>query len=830
MKRLFLRHLVLVSLLLALSGCEVVRGIAPFFLPNAATPVPTNTPYPSPTPQPSATINFKVTVPPNTPVGSNINLFMPDLVGGAANKTFILTSLGGNVWAGSVSVPIGSLLRYRYQRITGTQTVGENRPDGGAVVYRTAFVSGSILVDDTVAAWSDLAFTGDVGRITGVVRDASSNRGLPGIIVSASGQQTMTGFDGEYVLWNIPANVPATVTAFAPDGSFRAAMNPATPLTNSTAYLDFGLWAAKTVKVTFVVAPPIDTPVGAVVQLTGNVLQLGETFVVNANGSTTHTQRQPQLSQLTDGRWATSLLLYEGTDLRYKYTLGSATINGELNGDGSPALRQMVIPGSDDIVIQDQVALWKSSLDSPVQFAVNIPASTPPSDTVTLQFKIGGVWRDPVAMWHTQPSQWTFTLLNPLDFAGDSEYRFCRNYDCGTADDAATFGANPAGYHFTPTVLPQSLQNSVGAWQWWVDLQPPALSLPTVLSRPGFQAGFELTPWRTPQATALPLTFDNIKGTSANWVRIPVVWDTPSVNPPLIAFDFARSPFRQDLIATIKAARDRGYKIALYPMVRPSPNGLYAGDLNLYFDTAPKDPGWWDGWFREYARFLAYVADVAAFTGADAYYIGDNSLARTLPGAPNVVADADARWRSLITALKRDHYNVPVIFGLDLVGQSPALSLPPSFTDAVDVIDIRFGAALSPSPTASLEELKTNAATLIDTQLQPFYNQYHKPLLITAMYVSADGGAAQCVGLSTGGCQPISRLAPDQPDSNSYPLDLNEQQLAYEAILYAVNDRPWINGFYAYGYNPTVALRDKYYSPRSKPAEALLTAWFARIK
>src|SRR6202008_1404348 len=110
------------------------------FLPNAATPVPTNTPYPSPPPQPSAIINFKVTVPPNTPVGSNVNLFMPDLVGGAANKTFILTSAGGNVWVGSVSAPIGSLLRYRYQRITGTQTVGETRPDGGAVVFRTAFV------------------------------------------------------------------------------------------------------------------------------------------------------------------------------------------------------------------------------------------------------------------------------------------------------------------------------------------------------------------------------------------------------------------------------------------------------------------------------------------------------------------------------------------------------------------------------------------------------------------------------------------------------------------------------------------------------------------
>jgi hypothetical protein len=98
--------------------------------------------------------------------------------------------------------------------------------------------------------------------------------------------------------------------------------------------------------------------------------------------------------------------------------------------------------------------------------------------------------------------------------------------------------------------------------------------------------------------------------------------------------------------------------------------------------------------------------------------------------------------------------------------------------------------------------------------------------------VSTDGGAAQCIGLALGACQPLSKVAPDQPDSASavYPLDMLEQQLAYEAILYAINDRPWISGFYGYAYNPVVALRDKSFSPRGKPAEALLGAWFAKIK
>jgi hypothetical protein len=814
----------------ALAGCAVIRGLAPLFLPSDATPVPTSTPNPAPTPQPSVKVNFQVNVPVNTPAGSAINLQIPDLLGGTANRTFILSGAGNNVWVGTVTAPVGSLLRYRYQRVTGSQTVDELRADTGPILYRTALVTGAADIQDTVASWTDTPFLGDKGRILGIVRDISSNQGLPGIIVSAGGQQAITGFDGEYVLWNLPANAPTTVTAFAPDGSFRPAMNSATPPANGTVNLDFGLSAARTVKVTFVAAVPADTPPSAGLRLVGSVLQMGDTFALGPAGSTAVAEREVVMAQLADGRWAASLLLFEGLDLSYKYTLGSASVNGEVNSDGGPALRRVVLPGQDEIILQDQVVAWKASLNAPVTFDVAVPASTPAQDKVTIQFKFGGLWRDPLSMWQVQTNQWKYALYSPLDISGDVQYRFCRNYECGSASDAAFFGANPIGYSFTPTVFPQALQNTVVAWQWWPDTPAPQLILPDVHRRPGFEAGFELTPWTTSEVPALPNTLDVIQPTSANWLRVPVVWDAPSANPPLISFDFSRSPFRPDLIAIIRAAHQRGLKVALYPQVRPAVSGPFAGDLNLYFDAGAKDPGWWDGWFREYARFVAYYADLAAFTGADAYYLGDSSLARALPGAPNTPADTETRWRNLIAALRRDHYNAPMVFGLDLSGQTAALTPAPAFLDAVDVIDVRLSAALANSPAASLEELKTNAANLIDLQLIPLRDRFNKKIVLTAAYVSTDGGAAVCIGLAAGGCQPAAKAAPDQPDSNLFAPDLTEQQLAYEALLYVINDRPWLAGFYGYGYNSTVSLRDKYYSPRGKPAELLLASWFARIK
>ncbi len=822
------RYLIIFTLLISLSGCDILRGI----VGAVPTQVPTSTPYPTSTPQPGASVTFKITVPANTPSGSSVNLVLPDMVGGTANKTFILTNVGGNVWTTNVPAPLGSLLRYRFQRITGGQTANEVHADGSGLTYRTALVTGNATVEETVAAWNDTPLIADKGRIVGIVRDASSNQGLPGMIVSAGGQQAITGFDGEYTLWNLAANAVTPVTVFAPDGSFRSQMNTAAPPVNGTAFLDFSLNAAKTIKILFVVALPQDTPENAVIKMAGNTLQVGETFVAGPGGSSVAVQRQAVLARLEDGRWATSLTLFEGIDLRYKYTLGSGYLNGELGVDGGPLVRQIILSGDDELIIQDQVISWRKSTNSPVQFSLKVPANTPSTDEVTLQLKLGGAWLDPVAMWHSDGSNWSYTLYNPLDFAGEADYRFCRNYQCGIADDHSTFGSNPAGYLFTPTILPTILQNNVTEWQWWSDTLPPSIIVPAFTPRPGFQTGFELTAWDTADAAYVPAALDAVKATSAGWVRIPVVWDAPSANPPLITFDFYRSLHRADLIAAIRAAQSRGFKVALYPQVRPAVGGPYSGNLGAYFSAGVRDSGWWDGWFREYARFLAYAADVAAFTGADMLYVGDWMLASTLPDHPSAPPDADARWRGVLTAIRRDHYNGPQAFALNFGNQSPAFveSGPPRFTDALDVLDIFYSAAMSPVSTAALAELKAGAAAQLDAQLYPVFTTYNKTILITATYPSTDGSAAACIGIALGGCQLTSKVAPDQPESPQFPIDLNEQELAYEALLQAVAERAWIGGFYGYGYNVPVALRDKYFSPRGKPAEVLLASWFPRLK
>jgi hypothetical protein len=814
----FLSRLSLLILIFALAACDVIRAFAPVVLPPP-TALPTNTPYPTPTPQPGVVVQVKIRAPANTPSGSSIVMNIPDRVGGLANKTYILTNSGNNTWTTTFNATIGSLIRYRFQRISGGQAAGEVLANGSLAGDRITLISGSLILEDTINGWADTPFIGDKGRISGIIKDASSNQGVAGLIVMASGQQTTTGFDGEYNFYNVLANAPTPVTVFAPEGSFRAQTKNATAPKDGVTQLNFSVNAARAVKVSFIVALPIDSVKSAPVKLAANILQMGDTFNSNPVGSTIAVPRMISLAPLPDGRWAATLSLYEGIDLRYKYTLGGPHINAELGASGEPIARQIVL-GPDDVIIQDQVVTWKRSIDAPVNFSLGVPDSTPSADTVTMQFKIGGVWFEPVMMWRASQNSWSYTLFNPVDFNGQAEYRFCRNYQCDTAGDSQT-----VSYRFTPTVLPQVLQNTITKWQWLGAQTPVNTSLPAITPRPGFQTGVELAPYTTPEQPALPPAFDQIKDLSADWIRIPIIWDAPSINPPVIAPD-SRAPIRSDLIAAIRAARERGLKVALYPQVLPAKN-----DLNTFFESGKKDAEWWNNFHREYARFIAYYADVAAFTGADMIYITDSSLARAFKGGCGAPQDADDRWRNLIKAIRKDHFNAALAFAVEFTGKTPALTAtPPAFTDQLDVIDVRFSAALSNLPTATSDELKKNAESLIDTHLKPLSTQFKKPILLTAIYTSADGAATYCIGAATGSCQPFANAAPDKPDNGLYPLDLNEQAMVYEALLNAINSRTWINGFYGYGYYVPVAIRDKYYSPRSKPAEVIMASWFARLK
>jgi hypothetical protein len=107
------------------------------------------------------------------------------------------------------------------------------------------------------------------------------------------------------------------------------------------------------------------------------------------------------------------------------------------------------------------------------------------------------------------------------------------------------------------------------------------------------------------------------------------------------------------------------------------------------------------------------------------------------------------------------------------------------------------------------------------------------PIIIAVEYASAKGSLQGCLlvldeaGENT--CYDPSYLEPPYHDNPNVSTDLGEQLLAYQALLPAVNQREWIDGFISLGFYPPAELRDKSASIYGKPAQTELDSWFKQF-
>lgn len=818
---LYLKRLVCLIVLFA-AACDSLP------LPRLVfdTPTPAPTEGPPATPLPATIVTFNVHIPSNTPPGSAPAVVLLDEVGGT-RRTVVLTDAGNNRWTGGTEATAGAVLRYRYARPLPNY-VEELTPGRQPVPFRLLAVSAggeALLVEDTVAAWTDTQFVGETGGVEGRVWNGNSGQGVSGVLVAVGGQVVVTGQDGGFIVYGLPLG-QQRAAALAPDGSLRPAQQVVSVVANQTSPVDLISADPNAVHVTFLVRPPAGADPNAVLRMVGDVWQLGDNFVEGPNGSSLSAARVPVMTPLADGAWTVRVQLYAGMVLRYKYTLGDGVWNGELTSTGQPRLREYVVPLTDALV-NDTITSWKKSGSTSVTFEALTPADTPGSNVVSLQFRPGSAWHSPVPMWRTGPTDWRFVLYNPTDFSGSVYYRYCRDAACGTADASDTAGAGATGHFFTPALFGQSLRDNINAWQWLGPVSGGSAALPTINAHQNFAAGFDLPD--TWQPDAMPLfaqTFDAMRADGAGWVTftrraaarpgaaatVPSFGDDPALAPLPVAWNE---------ITTI--AHAVGLRVSLHPVTcHYTPYGVCA-----YWTGAPFDTAYWNNWFAAYERYLLSQAALAKQSNTDLLIIGDFKLRPSFPGEPEAPPDAEARWRGLIAKV-RAVYSGPIGFEL-LLGDAVWPS-PPPFLDAVDLIRLWWWSPLANSASVPASDMIVAASVLLDSQVQPLQARFNKPLILSAAYLAADGAATQCLRRSDGNCYAFEDFEPGAPDSSPYGLDLQEQADAYNALLTAVNDRPWVGGLFSYGYNPMTLLRDKSVSVRGKPAEVLLSAWWPKLQ
>ncbi|MFA9491478.1 MAG: carboxypeptidase regulatory-like domain-containing protein [Anaerolineales bacterium] len=802
-----------------LNGC----GASSSF--NAPPAGPSPIPVSSPTPLPAAQVVFNLTPPDGTPADAKIDLVILDEVTGIDlnSQSFPMTFLDEGHWQATLLPPVGSLLRYRYV-LREPDEIIEGNIAGSPTRYRVAHFPGHAEIHDIVPVWSGQEYAGTAGRIMGQLTESDSGNPLEEIIVQAGGKITFTDSDGQFRLDQLPPGLH-TLTAFSPDGSVGVVAQEVQIAPDQTTPVIMDLPKALPVTVTFEVTVPADTIPGTPLRLAGNVVQFGNRFVALKGNIDLSIEHMPELIMVDALHYIAVLELYEGTDLRYKYTQGDGLWNAERDEDGFFRTRHVILP-DEDITIRDTIASWHVGDRGSLAFHVKAPDHTPPLDDVTLQIN-PSTWYEPIPMWKIGTNEWFYIINSPLDFTGKVEYRYCRNSQCGSADDIDTFGPNAPGRPLTISEDQGGVVDEIEDWQWYGSEAPstPIIS-DVIIARPDFEAGIELsTRFHPSMDSTIPEALEDIYNLGANSVTHSPAWVLEGQNPiPIISFDPALAPFEGELESWIEAAQQNNSMIVIRPSLLPS-----SGSLADWWSGAVRDRTWWTVWFDEYKSFMLSYADLASKVNADKLIIGGVEISPAFPSgkladgtSSGVLNSSEEHWRDLIDEIRK-RYLGQIALELD-----PALDELPPFIDMVDEVVLYWHEPLSEDPEASAAELQAAANARLDEVLFQIYLD-DMPITLSVDYPSVQGSIIACPPAPDGSCRPTAEFDAGAVVDPDLEVDFSGQAKAINALLLAAFPKERITGFSVRGYYPAAALRDKSSSIHGKPAQDVLWYWYPRM-
>ncbi len=748
---------------------------------------------------------------------------LDEVTGLALNATrYKLEPVDETHYSVQIAFPLGSVIKYRYVK-EGQSTGIEHTSQRRQVRYRMYYAEAPGEVVDRVSAWSDAPFTSAHGRIMGQVVLEDGSGFAAGSLVAVGGQQTFTTADGSFFVDQLPVGTHNLVV-YSPDGSHSTFQQGALVAAESTTPAVIRVAATKLVQVTFEVNPPEGSPTGIPIRLIGNTIGLGNSFGDLRGGLSTVANRAPFLSYREDGSYSIQLQLPIGFEIQYKYSLGDGFWNAELFSDGRPRLRRFVVPDR-NTTIRDQIDAWNTPGLSPVTFLVAAPANTPVTDQLSIQFNPYG-WTEPIPMWPVGDGKWAYILYSPLNFIGETGYRFCRNEQCGVADNSETPGPDGRGPTFTPSNEAQLIEATVAKWMWAGEETGP-ITVPSYEIPPkpeSFSTGAELVADFHPSwQPYLAKSFLRLSQIQSEWVVISPTWHWLGSDPPALAPISGLDATWQDFAQSVRLAQAAGLKVAIRPTT------AFSEPPSIWWSKATTTDGWWQTWFDRYRLFVLNAAETAQLTGADALILGEDNLQPSLPGGVigesiRAPYDATLRWQNLVNDI-RGKYSGTIIWRSAGTSQASI----PDFVSQLDGLYLVNNQSLSDADTLTSEELEQAWATYFESDVRAIRDRFDKPVWIGLAYPSVDRSASGCV-LAGESCLPTSVFTQAGLDIPGTSLDLVEQAEIYNAAFRVVNQNDWISGILTTGYYPIVDLQDKSISISGKPAEDVLWYWFDQFK
>ncbi|NQS92313.1 MAG: hypothetical protein HQ574_07880 [Chloroflexi bacterium] len=824
-KPFFFSLILLVSLLL--SNCSGI-SLEDIFS-NVGPNIPTET---------MIEVDFYVQLPLNTPEGEIIYLSTLDEVTGlGVNATAhpMEPALGetnldqGLVYTATLVVPQNTILKYRYTRQNQYAVIEHTQADE-QVRYRIAQVENPLEIRDVVSKWSDTEYYWpEPGRISGIISDATTGDPVPGMLVTSGGVQAFTTASGSYMLPGLPPGIHNLVV-YAPDGSYQEIQQGAEVASQANTEANLTISPREYVDITFLVTVPIGTPEDSV-RLVGNLYQLGNTYGNLPGGMNTVPARMPKLLSAGANQYGIILSLPVGAEIQYKYTLGDGFWNAEHLGDGTFNLRRIIVPGQ-PVQYADEVQTWKSGSKDSITFDLWIPDHTPTGEEIHIQFNPYG-WTTPLPMTEIAPNHWVFILFSPFDILSDLTYRYCRESECGIADDIATAGNFASGRTVAPSAEPQYIADTVEDWAWLEagSLADP-IPQPAVTPRgEDFITGIEYMPGnKAADAVYMSSAIPAIASSQAGWIMLTPTWSFTHQTPPVIEPNPNQDPLWFELTNLSSTAFSAGLKVAIHPQPH------FSEPPDDWWSTAPLDFSWWNSWFDQYHAFAIHFAEAAQKQGADMLILGGDWLNPALPGGKlangdpsGVPADSEIRWTEILNDVNA-RFSGTIAWTTSL----PSSEQIPNYMDHVDQIHLNWTPTLNVSSSSTLEEISNLAILSLDEEIETFWSDWLKSedkiLVLRIAYPSVSGWLSDC-NLEDGEvCYNFASFTNPAPEIPGLEIGFSEQALVYQALISSAVKKNWVSGIISRGYYAPVILHDKSISIHGKPAEDVLRQWFMDIQ
>ncbi|MGB2954424.1 MAG: hypothetical protein WBB64_00505 [Anaerolineales bacterium] len=782
-------------------------------------------------------VTFYVQIPLNTPEGEVIYLSTLDEVTGLgvnADAHPMEPAVGeanldqGLIYKTTLTVPQHTIIKYRFTR-QNQYAVIEHTQSDKQVRYRIAQADNPLEIRDVVSKWSDTTYYWpEPGRISGVIVDENSREPVPGMLVTGGGLQTFTTASGAYMLQGLPPGVHNLVV-YAPDGGYQVIQQGAEVASQANTEANLSIIPRGFVDVTFLVSVPIGTPENSV-HLVGNLYQLGNTYGNLPGGMNTTPYRMPKLIFAEDNRYGIILSLPVGAEIRYKYTLGDGFWNAEHTEEGKFSLRRFIVPDH-PIQFTDEVTTWASGSKNSITFDLWTPDNTPPGEEIYIQFNPYG-WTTPLPMIELAPNHWVFILFSPFDIISDLTYRYCREGECGIADDEATRGGSTKGRSVSPSSESQYIADTVENWAW-LEEELPTINSPLPMIQPrgeNFITGIEFMPGnKAASSVHFSSAIPAISSMNASWIVLTPTWTFTHQIPPVIEPNPSQDPLWLDLSKMSELAFQQDLQVGLHPQPH------FPVNPDSWWDSAPLDFSWWNSWFDQYQKFAVHFADLAEKQGINMLVLGGEWISPALPGGKlangnpsGVPADSELRWEGILAEVD-SHFSGTIAWSMAL----PPNGNIPGYFQHIDQIHLNWSPSLVSDQSLTQDELTNLAEQSLDGEINEFWSAWLKPedklLILRIAYPSVSGWNSDCDPLEDETCCDFAEFTKPAPNLPNLSTDLDEQAKAYTAFLSAINNKSWISGVISWGYYAPVILHDKSISIHGKPAEDILQDWFTEF-